>query len=304
MTQRNGTGPAGSLREAKGLLERPFMPAAAEFVVVSAKEDNQNATIATYLSRTSVEDRLDYAVGPENWQAEYVPHPECVECRLTVFETTKASFGQGSDRWAQEANAFKRAARCFGVGRYLYKRKLTYKPIGNGPNEVHIRGRSSFVPAKLEAELREEYRRYLSEVAIPAYGDPIDHQDASGAVGDGGDRGVTGPEVGEGPQGAASRNGGGRPVAVAPQGTGGPPAHPEVRGRLRGRLQLGVHDERRDRAHAVEAVADARIEAVAEGVDVVGRDGEAGGHRMPAVLGEEIAARRERLVRAVVHLGH
>jgi len=227
--------PAVDLRAAKELLERPFTAAAVEFVVVAAPEKSDRATIAAYVSRTSVEDRLDCAVGPENWEDEHIPHEDCVNCRLTLFRTTRSSFGQGSSRRAQEANALKRAAKSFGVGRYLYKRGPIHRKIGSGRNQVRRRGRSGWIPPELEAELREEYQRYLVEEVIPVYGEPVDHGDrAAGpasmpkAASNSGQRTTGSPS-----------NGGGHPIALPPRGDGGAPAHPSVKGRLKAEIETG-----------------------------------------------------------------
>lgn len=227
--------PAANLRAAKELLERPFTAAAVEFVVVSARQGSDRAQVATYLSRTSVEDRLDFAVGPENWAAENIPHEGCVDCRLTLFTTTRSSLGQGGDRRAQEANALKRAAKSFGVGRYLYKRKLISCKIGGGPRQVRRRGRSAWIPAELEAALRSDYERYLTEVVIPVYGEPIDHGDGAAASGPA----APGEAHSRANGGPGARNGGGRPRALAPRGNGDAPAHPSVKARLKAQIEAG-----------------------------------------------------------------
>jgi hypothetical protein len=243
MTSTMVSAPVGDLRAARELLGRPFLPAAAEFLVISAKEGGSLASIATYLSRTSIEDRLDCVVGAENWEAVPIPEAECVKCELTIFGTTKASLGQGSDRRAQEANAFKRAAKAFGVGRYLYTRAAIRKPIGSGSMQVTVRGRSAYIPDDLVAQLRKEYGEYLRQVAIPRFGCPLDHR--------GGE--VTGTSDGPVPSpapadttgntadmaGSATRNGGGRPEAMATNGHGDGPVAPEVRERLRTAIEAG-----------------------------------------------------------------
>jgi hypothetical protein len=227
--------PAADLRAAKELLERPFTAAAVEFVVVAASEKSDRATIAAYVSRTSVEDRLDCAVGPENWEDEHIPHEDCVNCRLTLFKTTRSSFGQGSSRRAQEANALKRAAKSFGVGRYLYKRGPIYRKIGNGRDQVRRRGRSGWIPPELEAELREEYQRYLVDVVIPVYGEPIDHGDRVGASASP----TKASSDSNGRTRSPARNGGGRPIALPQRGNGDAPAHPSVKGKLKAEIEAG-----------------------------------------------------------------
>jgi len=228
------------------------MPAAAEFMVISAKEGGSQASIATYLSRTSIEDRLDFVVGTENWEAIPVPEAECVRCELTIFGTTKASLGQGSDRRAQEANAFKRAARAFGVGRYLYSRGRILKPIGQGPMQVRVGKRSSYLPDGLVAQLRKEYGQYLREIAIPQFGWPLEHQPpqddgrnspgppvpATGSAGNGSGR-PDGNGHGVSNGNGHGRNGGGRPEPVTPKGNGEGPADPGTRDQLREAIEAG-----------------------------------------------------------------
>ncbi len=235
------TAPAEDLRTARELLGRPFMPAAAAFRVISAKEGSPRAGIATYLSRTSIEDRLDFVVGADHWEAVPVPEAECVKCELTIFGTMKASLGQGSDRWSQEANAFKRAAKAFGVGRYLYTLGPIWKPIGEGSMQVRVSKRSSFIPDDLVVQLRKEYAQYLREVAIPRFGSPLDHE-AARPLGNGGAvETATSPAPnhnGNG-NGNGARNGGGKPEAVAPNGNGGAPVDPETRDRLRTAIEAG-----------------------------------------------------------------
>jgi hypothetical protein len=229
------------------------MPAAAEFMVISAKQGDSRAGIATYLNRTSIEDRLDFVVGADHWEAIPVPHAECVRCELTIFGTMKASLGQGSDRRAQEANAFKRAAKSFGVGRYLYTRGRIWKPIGQGSMQVRVGKRSSFIPDDLVAQLRKEYGEYLRRVAIPKFGWPLDHQVANPSENGGMAEAAAPPspspatngnghsiETGSGnANGNGHRNGGGKPEAVAPNGNGDGPADPEVRDRLRRAIEAG-----------------------------------------------------------------
>jgi hypothetical protein len=237
------TAPAEDLRAARELLGRPFMPAAAEFMVISAKEGSSRAGIAMYLSRTSIEDRLDFVVGADHWEAVPVPEAECVKCELTIFGTMKASLGQGSDRWSQEANAFKRAAKAFGVGRYLYTLGPIWKPIGEGSMQVRVGKRSSFIPDDLVAQLRKEYAQYLRQVAIPQFGLPLDHQviDPSGNGGsaEAANPPAPSPEPNANGNGDGNRNGGGRPEAVAPSGNGGAPVDPKTRDRLRAAVEAG-----------------------------------------------------------------
>lgn len=235
--------PAENLRAARELLGRPFMPAAVEFMVMSAKEGSPRAGITAYLRRTSIEDRLDFVVGSDNWEAVPVPETECVKSELTIFTTMKASLGQGTNRWAQEANAFKRAAKAFGVGRYLYTFGPIWKPIGEGSMQVRISKRSSLIPDDLVAQLRAEYTRYLREVAIPLFGLPLDHRVTISPNNGAAVEVVSAPVPSTSPSANGdrdvARNGGGRPEALAPSGNGGAPVGPETRDRLRAAIDAG-----------------------------------------------------------------
>lgn len=79
-----------------------------------------------YVNAAQVEARLDEVVGPDNWSAEYKVlswTPLAVECRLTINEMTKSNVGEADEEdeavKAAYSDAFKRAARAFGIARYL-----------------------------------------------------------------------------------------------------------------------------------------------------------------------------------------
>jgi hypothetical protein len=77
--------------------------------------------------------RFDDVLGPENWWDDYVPLEHSVICRLTIrlpdgSTLTKCDAGgyagmadRGDDDKSGFADAFKRTAVKFGVGRYLYR---------------------------------------------------------------------------------------------------------------------------------------------------------------------------------------
>ena len=77
--------------------------------------------------------RLDDVLGPENWWDDFVPLEHSVICRMTIrlpdgTILTKCDAGgyagladPGDDDKSGFADAFKRTAVKFGVGRYLYR---------------------------------------------------------------------------------------------------------------------------------------------------------------------------------------
>src|SRR5262249_46230422 len=86
-----------------------------------------------YVTARTVMNRLDDVLGPENWWDDFVPLEHSVICRLSIrlpdgAVLTKSDAGgyagmaaPGDDDKSGFADAFKRAAVKFGVGRYLYR---------------------------------------------------------------------------------------------------------------------------------------------------------------------------------------
>ena len=185
--------PKQSLSEAAHHLARPFTAAAIEFLVVATfpKDQPTGAFIACYVSRVTAEDRLDTVVGPDNWEVEYRPlDNDTMLCALTVFGVTKQAVGQGSNRWSQEANAFKRACKLFGIGRYLYK----MKQVRLQTSQLRRSGKSWFVPDALAEHLRTGYTQRVKATYEALYGEPLDHNDVIGQFGDEGEERSSDPE--------------------------------------------------------------------------------------------------------------
>jgi hypothetical protein len=106
-----------------------------EKVKFRAGATSQNWALAlAYIDARTVEDRLDYVLGPDGWQTTY-DHvgKESVRCTLSVRFVdggewiTKCDVGSTSDQSDEGdriksaySDALKRAAVQFGVGRYLY----------------------------------------------------------------------------------------------------------------------------------------------------------------------------------------
>jgi hypothetical protein len=85
-----------------------------------------------YVTARTVMNRLDFALGPENWWDKYQADEHSVVCELTIRLPdgqilTKSDAGgyagmsdPGDDDKSGYSDAFKRAAVKFGVGRHLY----------------------------------------------------------------------------------------------------------------------------------------------------------------------------------------
>ncbi len=99
-----------------------------------------DALVAYYIDARTVMDRLDAAVGPENWQDDYtILEHGSVLCRLSVRVNgewvAKEDVGSESEQpdagdrlKAAVSDALKRAAVKFGIGRYLYSLPKRWHP--------------------------------------------------------------------------------------------------------------------------------------------------------------------------------
>jgi hypothetical protein len=93
-------------------------------------------------------------------------------CHLRLYEVAHAEIGQGSDRWSQSANAFKRCARHFGVGRYLTQLPAIRLKLGDGI-PVNAKG-YPYITDELLARLRREYERQVV-AAVERFGPVLPH---------------------------------------------------------------------------------------------------------------------------------
>jgi hypothetical protein len=110
-----------------------FAALAAPFDPSELRLRSQAGRQLPYVTARTIMNRLDDVLGPENWWDEFVPLEHSVVCRLTIRlpdETvlTKSDAGgyagladPGDDDKSGFADAFKRTAVKFGVGRYLYR---------------------------------------------------------------------------------------------------------------------------------------------------------------------------------------
>jgi len=108
-------------------LSVPFAPGAITWKPGATKENKCMAL--AYADLRAYQDRLDELCGME-WGVEYQPWGDGrIIARLTIGGVTRASTGEmnsqeesaGNGGTVAEAQAFKRAAAMFGLGRYLYE---------------------------------------------------------------------------------------------------------------------------------------------------------------------------------------
>ncbi len=122
-------------------LEVPFDPSVIEWRVTNATKDKTRGQVIPYADQRAYTDRLNLLVTPAGWTRKYAIHTSAnfqrgkdqrivvkilVACELTIFGL--GSHSATGEEWADndnactaaEAQAFKRACSCFGLGRYLY----------------------------------------------------------------------------------------------------------------------------------------------------------------------------------------
>ena len=133
---------AAEIRELIANLEVPFHPSVIEWRVTNtSKGGSQRGQVMPYADQRAYTDRLNALLTPAGWTRRYAVHSSAnferskdqkivakvlVTCELTIFGL--GSHSATGEEWADDDNAataaeaqsFKRACSCFGLGRYLY----------------------------------------------------------------------------------------------------------------------------------------------------------------------------------------
>src|ERR1700688_1054860 len=135
--------PAERVKELVAALEVPFDSSQIEWRVMNTTKGQQptRGRVVPYADQRAYTDRLNTLVTPAGWTRRYTIHTSAnferskdqrivakvlVTCELTIFGL--GSHSATGEEWADndnaataaEAQSFKRACSCFGLGRYLY----------------------------------------------------------------------------------------------------------------------------------------------------------------------------------------
>ena len=110
------------------------------------------AKCVAYIDARDVQDLLDEVVGQENWQCRYSEHKGNLFCSIGIrdeFEgfTWKEDCGTESNVEKQKgeaSDAFKRAAVMWGIGRFLYSKKIITLPVKE--NGKDFKGNVKYTP--------------------------------------------------------------------------------------------------------------------------------------------------------------
>jgi len=123
------------------LLRAPFPVEDVEWRIGQSGMSNGKiwATALAYVTNRAIMERLDEAVGPQNWKNEFVRAPEGgVLCGLSIrIEQEWVTKWDGAENTQIEAvkgglsDSMKRAAVQWGIGRYLYNLPRTMARIAD-----------------------------------------------------------------------------------------------------------------------------------------------------------------------------
>jgi len=129
------------IKELVAELEIPFEPSVIEWRVTNTAQGQSRGQVIPYADQRAYTDRLNGMFSPAGWTRRYAVYTSAnferskdqkivakvlVTCELTIFGL--GSHSATGEEWADndnagtaaEAQAFKRACSCFGLGRYLY----------------------------------------------------------------------------------------------------------------------------------------------------------------------------------------
>jgi hypothetical protein len=133
--------PSETIKQLVSELEVPFDESAIDWRVTNTAKGEQRGQVVPYANARAYTDRLNTLVTPAGWTRKYTVNTSAsferakdkkvvakvlVTCELTIFgvgshSATGEEFTDNENALtAAEAQAFKRAASCFGLGRYLY----------------------------------------------------------------------------------------------------------------------------------------------------------------------------------------
>ena len=174
---------AAKIKELIANLEVPFHPSVIEWRVTNtSKGGSPRGQVMPYADQRAYTDRLNTLVTPAGWTRRYTIHTSAnferskdqkivakvlVTCELTIFGL--GSHSATGEEWADDDNAataaeaqsFKRACSCFGLGRYLYYFTGTWVDLDD-------RKRPKTIPKLADWATPEGWRRGLRPYAESA----------------------------------------------------------------------------------------------------------------------------------------
>ena len=133
------------------------------------------AVLLAYVTNRAIQERLDDAVGIENWKNEYLPAPDGgVMCGISIrFDSNDEWITKwdGAENTNVEAvkgglsGAMKRAAVQWGIGRYLYNLDATVVHL----NEVKQSAQDLMIQAKEDPKEKFGKRMFATRPKLPEW---------------------------------------------------------------------------------------------------------------------------------------
>lgn len=141
---------------------KPFEPAFITWKPGATTKDGDKCMAMAYADLRAYQERLDDLCGLE-WSVRYSPWGDSrIVCELTINGVTRSSTGEYDAQDAKnnmggtvaEAQAFKRAAAMFGLGRYLYDLPSVWVAFDAAAKRISKEG---------QAELDTRYRTWYAK---------------------------------------------------------------------------------------------------------------------------------------------
>ena len=141
---------------------------------------NGKVALVAYVDAVQVEDLLDETIGKENWETKYYEIKGNLYCTLSIrftsdtgeYWASKSNCGTESNMEAEKGEAsdsFKRAARCWGVGRFLYYMDILNVPVnekGYPKEQTFGESMTDFVTRVYNPQLPQGYDKHPSYEAF------------------------------------------------------------------------------------------------------------------------------------------
>ena len=199
--------PAERVRELVAALEVPFDQSQIDWRVMNTTKNQQppRGQVVPYANQRAYTDRLNALFTPAGWTRKYTIHTSAtferskdqkivakvlVTCELTIFAL--GSHSATGEEWADDDNAgtaaeaqsFKRACCCFGLGRYLYYFTGTWVDLDDRKRPKTVPQLAGWAtPAGWQERLRPSCAREQkpSERTVAGNGGNGQHNDAASA---------------------------------------------------------------------------------------------------------------------------
>lgn len=153
-------------------LRKPFAPEDLEWRLQQTFEEKMRGIAVPYVTNRAIQNRLDEAVGPENWYNDYKPwhgagKKEAQLCGIAIYFEgrgfiTKWDGAEDSDIEPVKgglSDSMKRAAVQWGIGRVLYNMDTVWV-------NIEKRGKTHVIKESERPKLDNEYLKMLQRLGL------------------------------------------------------------------------------------------------------------------------------------------